>query len=193
MSHNHLGAGAIRRGQHSVGGVIRDVWGLALPTPHRCVCLGHGGARGSAVARRAEPRRVAGRSSPACDSATARHPTVTARCCTITATRNPMVFCGTAACAAREAPHNLRPATRCVVGGRTGRVGSTARPSRSAELTHTNGIDGGSAVQIGDTITEKRCSRGSQHATRSLHAITIAAPEDFSAVARWSRRGRGWR
>ena len=71
---------------------------------------------------------------------------------------NPLVFCGTVGLAPRgKHPHNLQAGDAVVVlGGRTGRDGIHGATFSSAELTHTTAIDVGSAVQIGDPITEKK-------------------------------------
>ena len=73
-------------------------------------------------------------------------------------TANPLVFCGTVGLAPRgKNPHNLQPGDAVVVlGGRTGRDGIHGATFSSAELTHTTALDVGSAVQIGDPITEKK-------------------------------------
>jgi hypothetical protein len=73
-------------------------------------------------------------------------------------TANPLVFCGTVGLAPRgKHPHNLQPGDAVVVlGGRTGRDGIHGATFSSAELTHTTALDVGSAVQIGDPITEKK-------------------------------------
>jgi phosphoribosylformylglycinamidine synthase len=73
-------------------------------------------------------------------------------------TANPLVFCGTVGIAPRgRHPRNLQPGDAIVVlGGRTGRDGIHGATFSSAELTHTTAQDVGSAVQIGDPITEKK-------------------------------------
>lgn len=73
-------------------------------------------------------------------------------------TANPLVFCGTVGLAPRGSnPHNTRPGDAIVVlGGRTGRDGIHGATFSSAELTHTTASEVGSAVQIGDPITEKK-------------------------------------
>ncbi|GAB4198982.1 MAG: phosphoribosylformylglycinamidine synthase subunit PurL [Roseiflexaceae bacterium] len=73
-------------------------------------------------------------------------------------TANPLVFCGTVGLAPRgRHPRNVRPGDHVVVlGGRTGRDGIHGATFSSAELTHTTASDVGSAVQIGDPITEKK-------------------------------------
>ena len=71
---------------------------------------------------------------------------------------NPLVYCGTVGLAPRDAhPRAVRPGDAIVViGGRTGRDGIHGATFSSAELTHTTAEDVGSAVQIGDPITEKK-------------------------------------
>lgn len=73
-------------------------------------------------------------------------------------TANPLVFCGTVGLAPRGSnPHRLQPGDAVVVlGGRTGRDGIHGATFSSVELTHTTAQDVGSAVQIGDPITEKK-------------------------------------
>ena len=73
-------------------------------------------------------------------------------------TANPLVFCGTVGLAPRgRHPRNVQPGDACVVlGGRTGRDGIHGATFSSEELTHTTVQDVGSAVQIGDPITEKK-------------------------------------
>jgi len=70
---------------------------------------------------------------------------------------NPLVFCGCAGLL----PHGKHPTCAqkgdlvVVIGGRTGRDGIHGATFSSAELTHETGEIAGSAVQIGDPITEK--------------------------------------
>ncbi len=70
---------------------------------------------------------------------------------------NPLVFCG----AVGILPHGSHPTEPhvgdriVVLGGRTGRDGLHGATFSSAELTHETGELAGSAVQIGDPITEK--------------------------------------
>ncbi len=70
---------------------------------------------------------------------------------------NPLVFCGCAGLL----PIGSHPTTPAigdyvvVLGGRTGRDGLHGATFSSAELTHETGETAGSAVQIGDPITEK--------------------------------------
>lgn len=71
---------------------------------------------------------------------------------------NPLVYCGTVGLAPRgKHPRNVQPGDAIVVlGGRTGRDGIHGATFSSVELTHTTAEDVGSAVQIGDPITEKK-------------------------------------
>jgi phosphoribosylformylglycinamidine synthase subunit PurSL len=73
-------------------------------------------------------------------------------------TANPLVFCGTVGIAPRGSnPHNVQPGDAVVVlGGRTGRDGIHGATFSSIELTDTTASEVGSAVQIGDPITEKK-------------------------------------
>ncbi|MEX1020427.1 MAG: phosphoribosylformylglycinamidine synthase subunit PurL [Litorilinea sp.] len=70
---------------------------------------------------------------------------------------NPLVFCGCVGIL----PHGSHPTTPqpedliIVLGGRTGRDGLHGATFSSAELTHDTAETTGSAVQIGDPITEK--------------------------------------
>ncbi|MGQ9827861.1 MAG: phosphoribosylformylglycinamidine synthase subunit PurL [Roseiflexus sp.] len=71
---------------------------------------------------------------------------------------NPLVYCGTVGLAPRDAhPRAARPGDAIVVvGGRTGRDGIHGATFSSLELTHATAEEVGSAVQIGDPITEKK-------------------------------------
>ena len=71
---------------------------------------------------------------------------------------NPLVFCGTIGLAPRgRHPRDPRPGDAVVVlGGRTGRDGIHGATFSSTELTQTTAQEVGSAVQIGDPITEKK-------------------------------------
>jgi phosphoribosylformylglycinamidine synthase len=73
-------------------------------------------------------------------------------------TANPLVYCGTVGIAPRGAhPRNVRPGDAIVLlGGRTGRDGIHGATFSSIELTHDTAVTVGSAVQIGDPITEKK-------------------------------------
>lgn len=70
---------------------------------------------------------------------------------------NPLVFCGCVGLLPRGShPTEPQPGDRIVViGGRTGRDGIHGATFSSAELTHDTAETVGSAVQIGDPITEK--------------------------------------
>jgi len=71
---------------------------------------------------------------------------------------NPLVFCGTVGLAPRHShPRQVGVGDAIVVlGGRTGRDGIHGATFSSIELTHTTAQEAGSAVQIGDPITEKK-------------------------------------
>lgn len=73
-------------------------------------------------------------------------------------TANPLVFCGTVGLAPRgRHPRQVQPGDAVVVlGGRTGRDGIHGATFSSEELTHSTAEDVGSAVQIGDPISEKK-------------------------------------
>jgi phosphoribosylformylglycinamidine synthase len=73
-------------------------------------------------------------------------------------TANPLVFCGTVGLAPRgRHPRSIQPGDHVVVlGGRTGRDGIHGATFSSVELTHTTASEVGTAVQIGDPITEKK-------------------------------------
>ncbi|MEZ4720223.1 MAG: AIR synthase-related protein, partial [Caldilineaceae bacterium] len=70
---------------------------------------------------------------------------------------NPLVFCGCAGLLPRGAHPTAAQVGDLVValGGRTGRDGIHGATFSSAELTHETSETAGSAVQIGDPITEK--------------------------------------
>jgi phosphoribosylformylglycinamidine synthase len=72
--------------------------------------------------------------------------------------QNPLVYCGTLGLAPRgRHPRNVQPGDAVLVlGGRTGRDGIHGATFSSIELTHTTAAEVGSAVQIGDPITEKK-------------------------------------
>jgi phosphoribosylformylglycinamidine synthase II len=164
-THNHPSALEPFGGANTgVGGVIRDVLGVsALPIANTDVlCFGPldlpEGAQSPGVLH---PRQVAAGvvagvrdygnklGIPTVNGAVLYDPGYTA---------NPLVFCGTVGLAPRgKHPHNLQPGDAVVLlGGRTGRDGIHGATFSSAELTHTTAVDVGSAVQIGDPITEKK-------------------------------------
>jgi phosphoribosylformylglycinamidine synthase len=152
-----------------VGGVVRDVLGVsALPIANTDVlCFGlldlpETSADGAASAGAPlHPRRVAAGvvagvrdygnklGIPTVNGAVLYDPGYTA---------NPLVFCGTVGLAPRgKHPRNVQPGDAVVLlGGRTGRDGIHGATFSSAELTHTTAQNVGSAVQIGDPITEKK-------------------------------------
>lgn len=72
-------------------------------------------------------------------------------------TANPLVYCGCVGIAPKgRHPRQAHPGDRVVViGGRTGRDGLHGATFSSTALTHETGVIAGSAVQIGDPITEK--------------------------------------
>ncbi|NTU84029.1 MAG: phosphoribosylformylglycinamidine synthase subunit PurL, partial [Chloroflexales bacterium] len=71
---------------------------------------------------------------------------------------NPLVYAGTVGIAPRGMhPRSVQPGDAAVVlGGRTGRDGIHGATFSSIELTHETATTVGSAVQIGDPITEKK-------------------------------------
>jgi phosphoribosylformylglycinamidine synthase len=73
-------------------------------------------------------------------------------------TANPLVYCGTVGLAPRgRHPRSVQPGdTVVVLGGRTGRDGIHGATFSSIELAHSTAEEVGSAVQIGDPITEKK-------------------------------------
>ncbi|KPV48451.1 phosphoribosylformylglycinamidine synthase, partial [Kouleothrix aurantiaca] len=164
-THNHPSALEPFGGANTgVGGVVRDVLGVsALPIANTDVlCFGPLDLPDDAVSAGVlHPRRVAAGvvagvrdygnklGIPTVNGAVLYDPGYTA---------NPLVFCGTVGLAPRGSnPHNTQPGDAIVVlGGRTGRDGIHGATFSSAELTHTTATDVGSAVQIGDPITEKK-------------------------------------
>ena len=164
-THNHPSALEPFGGANTgVGGVVRDVLGVsALPIANTDVlCFGPLDLPDDAVSAGVlPPRRVAAGvvagvrdygnklGIPTVNGAVLYDPGYTA---------NPLVFCGTVGLAPRGSnPHNTQPGDAIVVlGGRTGRDGIHGATFSSAELTHTTATDVGSAVQIGDPITEKK-------------------------------------
>lgn len=72
-------------------------------------------------------------------------------------TANPLVYCGCVGIAPKGChPRHPSPGDRIVViGGHTGRDGLHGATFSSTALTHETGVIAGSAVQIGDPITEK--------------------------------------
>ena len=70
---------------------------------------------------------------------------------------NPLVFCGAVGLLPKDAhPTQPQPDDQVVVlGGRTGRDGIHGATFSSAELTQATHMEAGSAVQIGDPITQK--------------------------------------
>jgi phosphoribosylformylglycinamidine synthase len=99
---------------------------------------------------------------------------------------NPLVFCGCAGLL----PHGRHPKAAqrgdlvVALGGRTGRDGIHGATFSSAELTHETSETAGSAVQIGDPITEKGLIELVELARdRGLyHAITDCGAGGFSSA-----------
>jgi len=164
-THNHPSALEPFGGANTgVGGVVRDVLGVsALPIANTDVlCFGPLDLPDAALSAGVlHPRHVAAGvvagvrdygnklGIPTVNGAVLYDPGYTA---------NPLVFCGTVGLAPRGSnPHDLRPGDAIVVlGGRTGRDGIHGATFSSVELTHTTAEEVGSAVQIGDPITEKK-------------------------------------
>lgn len=164
-THNHPSALEPFGGANTgVGGVVRDVLGVsAKPIANTDVlCFGPLDTPDSALQTSTLPPRtvatgvVAGVRDygnklgiPTVNGAVLYEPGYTA---------NPLVFCGTVGLAPRgKHPRNTRPGDYVVVlGGRTGRDGIHGATFSSEELTHSTAQDVGSAVQIGDPITEKK-------------------------------------
>ena len=163
-THNHPSALEPFGGANTgVGGVVRDVLGVsAQPIANTDVlCFGPLDLPDDALSAGVlHPRRVAAGvvagvrdygnklGIPTVNGAVLYDPGYIA---------NPLVFCGTVGLAPRGSnPRNTQPGDAIVVlGGRTGRDGIHGATFSSAELTHTTAEDVGSAVQIGDPITEK--------------------------------------
>lgn len=164
-THNHPSALEPFGGANTgVGGVVRDVLGVsALPIANTDVlCFGPLDTPDSAIADGMIPPRqvaagvVAGVRDygnklgiPTVNGAVLYDPGYIA---------NPLVYCGTVGLAPRgRHPRGARPGDLVVaLGGRTGRDGIHGATFSSEELTHTTATDVGSAVQIGDPITEKK-------------------------------------
>lgn len=164
-THNHPSALEPFGGANTgVGGVVRDVLGVsALPIANTDVlCFGPPDLPAEALSEGVlHPQRVctgvvAGVRDygnklgiPTVNGAVLFDPGYTA---------NPLVYCGTVGIAPRgRHPRNVQPGDVVVVlGGRTGRDGIHGATFSSVELTHTTATEVGSAVQIGDPITEKK-------------------------------------
>jgi phosphoribosylformylglycinamidine (FGAM) synthase-like enzyme len=164
-THNHPSALEPFGGANTgVGGVIRDVLGVsAAPLANTPVlCVGMPDADPATLqAGVLHPARVASGvvagvrdygnklGIPTVNGAVLFDPGYAA---------NPLVYCGTLGIAPRGAhPRNVRPGDAVVVlGGRTGRDGIHGATFSSIELTHDTATTVGSAVQIGDPITEKK-------------------------------------
>ena len=164
-THNHPSALEPFGGANTgVGGVIRDIMGVsARPIANTNVlCFGPLDLPEAALtAGVLHPRSVAAGvvagvrdfgnklGIPTVNGAVLYEPGYTA---------NPLVFCGTVGLAPRGSNPNHAQAGDAVVvlGGRTGRDGIHGATFSSVELTHTTAKDVGTAVQIGDPITEKK-------------------------------------
>ncbi|HMQ29812.1 MAG TPA: AIR synthase-related protein, partial [Chloroflexaceae bacterium] len=164
-THNHPSALEPFGGANTgVGGVIRDVLGVsAEPIANTDVlCFGMPDTPPAQLSPGVlHPRRVAAGvvagvrdygnklGIPTVNGAVLFDPGYTA---------NPLVYAGTIGLAPRGLhPRNVRPDDAVVVlGGRTGRDGIHGATFSSVELTHETAATVGSAVQIGDPITEKK-------------------------------------
>ncbi|NTV63178.1 MAG: phosphoribosylformylglycinamidine synthase subunit PurL, partial [Oscillochloris sp.] len=161
-THNHPSALEPFGGANTgVGGVIRDVLGVSAQPIANTDILCFGPPAGDAPAGVLAPQRIASGvvagvrdygnklGIPTVNGAVLFDPGYTA---------NPLVYCGTLGIAPRGAnPHHIRPGdTVVVLGGRTGRDGIHGATFSSIELTHSTAAEVGSAVQIGDPITEKK-------------------------------------
>lgn len=164
-THNHPSALEPFGGANTgVGGVIRDVLGVsAEPIANTDVlCFGMPDTPAAAIQPGVlHPRRVAAGvvagvrdygnklGIPTVNGAVLFDPGYTA---------NPLVYAGTVGIAPRGLhPRHVAPGDAVVVlGGRTGRDGIHGATFSSIELTHETATTVGSAVQIGDPITEKK-------------------------------------
>ncbi|HWQ14667.1 MAG TPA: phosphoribosylformylglycinamidine synthase subunit PurL [Roseiflexaceae bacterium] len=164
-THNHPSALEPFGGANTgVGGVVRDVLGVsAQPIANTDVlCFGPLDLPADQLPPGVlHPRRIAAGvvagvrdygnklGIPTVNGAVLYHPGYVA---------NPLVYCGTVGLAPRgRHPRQVHPGDAVVVlGGRTGRDGIHGATFSSIELTHTTAEEVGSAVQIGDPITEKK-------------------------------------
>ncbi|NNJ10124.1 phosphoribosylformylglycinamidine synthase subunit PurL [Chloroflexales bacterium ZM16-3] len=161
-THNHPSALEPFGGANTgVGGVIRDVLGVSARPIANTDVLCFGPPEDRAPEGVLSPQRIAAGvvagvrdygnklGIPTVNGAVLFDPGYTA---------NPLVYCGTLGIAPRGSnPHNIRPGDAVVVmGGRTGRDGIHGATFSSIELTHSTAAEVGSAVQIGDPITEKK-------------------------------------
>ncbi|MEN9934858.1 MAG: hypothetical protein RLZZ387_1437 [Chloroflexota bacterium] len=164
-THNHPSALEPFGGANTgVGGVVRDVLGVsALPIANTDVlCFGPLDLADEALSPGVHhPRRIAAGvvdgvrdygnklGIPTVNGAVLYDPGYIA---------NPLVYCGTVGLAPRGShPRTVSPGDAAVVlGGRTGRDGIHGATFSSIELTHSTVEEVGSAVQIGDPITEKK-------------------------------------
>ncbi|MDY7100396.1 MAG: phosphoribosylformylglycinamidine synthase subunit PurL [Actinomycetota bacterium] len=101
-------------------------------------------------------------------------------------TANPLVYCGCVGLAPKGShPTDPRPGDLIVLaGGRTGRDGIRGATFSSAELEHDTAEVAGSAVQIGDPITEKQLIELVEAARdeRLYHAITDCGAGGLSSA-----------
>ncbi len=161
-THNHPSALEPFGGANTgVGGVIRDVLGVSARPIANTDVLCFGPPEDSPPEGVLTPRRIAAGvvagvrdygnklGIPTVNGAVLFDPGYTA---------NPLVYCGTLGIAPRGSnPHHIRPGDAVVVlGGRTGRDGIHGATFSSIELAHSTAAEVGSAVQIGDPITEKK-------------------------------------
>jgi phosphoribosylformylglycinamidine synthase II len=162
-THNHPSALEPFGGANTgVGGVIRDVLGVSARPIANTDVLCFGMPDGSdAPAGVLPPRRVCAGvvagvrdygnklGIPTVNGAVIFDPGYSA---------NPLVYCGTLGIAPRDShPRNVQLGDAVVViGGRTGRDGIHGATFSSVELSDTTASEVGSAVQIGDPITEKK-------------------------------------
>jgi phosphoribosylformylglycinamidine synthase len=192
-THNHPSALEPFGGANTgVGGVVRDVLGVsALPIANTDVlCFGPPDLPAAALLPGVLPPQrvcegvVAGVRDygnklgiPTVNGAVLFDPGYTA---------NPLVFCGTLGIAPRGAhPRAVQPGDAVVVlGGRTGRDGIHGATFSSVELTDTTATEVGTAVQIGDPITEKKMLDVLMQARdqRLYHAITDCGAGGLSSA-----------
>lgn len=163
-THNHPSALEPFGGANTgVGGVVRDVLGVsAQPIANIDVlCFGHEDTPDAALAPNVLPPRVtaAGVVAGVRDYGNKLGIPTVAGAVLYDAgyTANPLVYCGTVGLAPRGSHPRGAQAGDAIValGGRTGRDGIHGATFSSIELTHTTAQEAGSAVQIGDPITEK--------------------------------------
>jgi len=166
-THNHPSALEPYGGAETgIGGVIRDPMGTGLgskPIINTDVfCFGKPNVSSGSVPRGAlHPKRVLkGVVSGVRDYGNKMGiPTVNGSVCFDERyTGNPLVFCGNVGIMPKECSFNKVSTGDLIVavGGRTGRDGIHGATFSSAELTHESETISGTAVQIGNPITEKK-------------------------------------